>query len=255
MRFDLPQIKTSKNLVLACHITGVYDVNRNTTLAHDDYELVREWAESLAAAQVQGILFHNNFSDLTCLKYSNDYLTFIKIDGHPSYNPNVFRYFVYRDFLEKNLSQLNHVFCTDVSDVVLVKNPFTDSFLLENKQTIFCGDEPKVLQNEWMFDHGTHLREKIQDYAAFEVAFANETLLNCGIIGANAPLFYQFIQQLCAFHELGNRDNKTAFTGDMGVFNFVARTQFNAQLMHGKPVNTVFKNYETERTDCWFRHK
>jgi hypothetical protein len=255
MLFDSHQFHKSKNLVLACHITGVYDVNRNTTLARDDFELVREWAESLAAAQVQGILFHNNFSDLTCQKYSNNYLTFIKIDGHSSYNPNVYRYFVYRDFLEKNLSQLNHVFCTDVSDVVLVKNPFTDLFFLENPKAIFCGDEPKVLQNEWMSDHGTHLRENIPDYALFEAEFANETLLNCGIIGANANLFYQFIQQLCAFHELGNKDNKTAFTGDMGVFNYVARTQFNAQLLHGAPVNTVFKHYETERTDCWFRHK
>jgi len=255
MPVDLQQIHSSKNLVLACHISGVYDVNRNATLEHDQYELVREWAESLAAARVQGILFHTNFSAATCQKFTNDFLSFIKIDCHPSYNPNVFRYFVYRDFLQHNLSQVNNVFCTDVSDVVLVKNPFTDPFFLQNPQAIFCGDETKLLQNEWMFDHGAHLRDKIVDYSAFEATFAHETLLNCGIIGANAALFYQFIEQLCAFHELGNQDNKTAFTGDMGVFNFVARTQFNGQLLHGAPVNTVFKNYETERSDCWFRHK
>lgn len=255
MHFDLPQINSSKNLVMACHITGIFDVNRNTTLAHDNYELVREWSESLANAQVQGILFHNGFSEASCKKYTTDFVSFVRIEYNPSYNPNVFRYFVYRDFLEKNISQLDTVFCTDVSDVVLVKNPFTDSFFLENKQTIFCGDEPKLLHNDWMQAHGTHLRDKIADYAHFEAAFAKETLLNCGIIGANTALFYQLIQQLCAFHELGNRDNKTAFTGDMGVFNYVARTQYNSQLIHGAPVNTVFKNYETERSDCWFRHK
>ena len=240
---------------MACHITGVYDVNRNDTLEHDQYELVREWAESLTNAQVQGILFHNGFSEASCKKYTTDFVSFVRIKLNPSYNPNVYRYFVYSDFLQNQVSQVNKVFCTDVSDVVLVKNPFTDSFFLENTHAIFCGDEPKLLQNEWMFSHGAHLREKIPDYAAFEATFAHETLLNCGIIGGNAELFYQFIEQLCAFHELGNRDNKTSFTGDMGIFNFVARTQYNAQLMHGKPVNTVFKNYETERRDCWFRHK
>ena len=255
MPVDLQQIHSSKNLVLACHISGVYDVNRNATLEHDQYELVREWAESLAAARVQGILFHNGFSEASCKKHTTDFVSFIRIEHNPNYNPNVYRYFVYRDFLQNQLSQVNNVFCTDVSDVVLVKNPFTDPFFLQNPHAIFCGDEPKLLENEWMFDHGTHLREKILDYAVFEAKFANETLLNCGIIGANAALFYQFIEQLCTFHELGNRDNKTAFTGDMGVFNFVARTQFNAQLLHGAPVNTVFKNYETERSDCWFRHK
>jgi hypothetical protein len=41
----------------------------------------------------------------------------------------------------------------------------------------------------------------------------------------------------------------------MGAFNYLVRTQFNHQLLHGAPVNTVFKMYETERNDCWFRHK
>jgi len=41
----------------------------------------------------------------------------------------------------------------------------------------------------------------------------------------------------------------------MGAFNYLARTQFNGHLRHGAPVNTVFKMYENERQDCWFRHK
>ena len=98
MLFDIPQIYSCKNLVLACHITGVYDVNRNTTLVHDDYEIVRDWAESLTNAQVKGILFHNGFSEANCRKYTTDFVSFIRIEHNPSFNPNVFRYFVYRDF-------------------------------------------------------------------------------------------------------------------------------------------------------------
>jgi hypothetical protein len=56
-------------------------------------------------------------------------------------------------------------------------------------------------------------------------------------------------------HQFANIDNKTAFTGDMGAFNYIARTQFNNQLIHGAPVNTLFKGYENDREDCWFRHK
>jgi len=41
----------------------------------------------------------------------------------------------------------------------------------------------------------------------------------------------------------------------MGAFNYLVRTQYNSNLIHGKPVNTVFKGFEVERTDCWFRHK
>ena len=99
---DKPNFSSNGNVIMACHITGVYDVNRNETLHDDSYELVRAWAESIANKKLHGIIFHNNFSAETCRKYENDHISFIRVDYNPAFNPNVFRYFVYRDFLEKN---------------------------------------------------------------------------------------------------------------------------------------------------------
>lgn len=255
MAVESPLFQPNTNVVMACHITGVHDVNRNTTLANDSYELVKDWAESVTAANVQGIIFHNNFSEKTCRLFENEHISFIKIDYDPQFNPNVFRYFVYRDFLQLHIQQINGIFITDISDVVLVNNPFTDPLFKENPIALFCGDEPKTLHNDWMIAHGEHLRKNISDYAAYESTYGNETLLNCGIIGGTASVFFDFLQQLCAIHQYANRDNKTPYTGDMGAFNYLARTKFNQQLIHGAPVNTVFKQYETNRNDCWFRHK
>ena len=255
MAFELPRFPSNTNLVMGCLITGVHDVNRNMTLTNDTYELVKEWAESITAANLKGIIFHNNFSDETCKSFENDTISFIKIDYDSQFNPNVFRYFVYRDFLEHHIHQINGIFITDVTDVVLINNPFTDPLFIENPFSLFCGDEPKSLLNDWMIAHAENLRKNIPDYAAFESSFGDNTLLNCGIIGGSAPLFFDFLQQLCSIHQYANRENKTAFTGDMGAFNYLARTQFNKQLIHGAPVNTIFKQYEIERNDCWFRHK
>jgi len=255
MAVESPLFQQDSNIVMACHITGVHDVNRNTTLANDSYELVKDWAESVTAANVQGIIFHNNFSEETCRLFENEHISFIKIDYDPQFNPNVFRYFVYRDFLQQHLQQIKGIFITDITDVVLVNKPFKDSLFKENPAALFCGDEPKTLHNDWMVAHGEHLRKNISDYAAYESTYGNETLLNCGIIGGAASVFFDFLQQLCAIHQYANRDNKTAYTGDMGAFNYIARTKFNQQLIHGAPVNTVFKQYETNRNDCWFRHK
>ena len=246
---------TNTNLIMACHITGVYDVNRNTTLEDDNYELVSKWAESIAERNLQGLIFHNNFSQESCEKHKNEYISFIKIKYNPKFNPNVYRYFVYNDFLQQHISQLNNIFVTDISDVTLVKNPFIDQFFLENPTAIFCGDEPKTLNDEWMKEHSANLRKKIPDFNEYEKKFEHETLLNCGIIGAKATLLHNFIQKLCSIHLQANYENNTAFTGDMGAFNYLARTQFNTQLIHGAPVNTIFKMYENERNDCWFRHK
>lgn len=243
------------HLVLACHITGVYDVNRNTTLADDAYELVQEWAESVAKVNLRGIIFHNNFSEETCLRYENEHISFIRVNYNPQFNPNVFRYFVYRDFLSQCKDPIRGVFVTDVSDVTLAQNPFDDSFFKNNLSSLFCGDEPTTLANEWMLAHATHLREQIKDYAMYEERFAAASLLNCGIMGGAFPLIFDFLEQLCVLHATYNSNNKTAYTGDMGAFNFLARTRFNENLRHGFPVNTVFKSFENDRMDCWFRHK
>jgi len=245
----------SENIVLACHIAGVYDVNRSTTLEHDCYALVQEWAESIAMLGLQGVIFHNNFSEDTCEKYSNENISFIKIEYDEKWNPNVFRYFIYRDFLLNFASTIKSVFVTDVSDVVVIQNPFASKLFQENPDKLFCGDEPKTLDNDWMNDHSTHLRNQISVYAEYEKKFAESTLLNCGIIGGSTNVMNEFLKELCFIHEHFNLNNETSYTGDMGAFNYIARTRFNEGLIHGAPVNTVFKEFERARGDCWFRHK
>lgn len=243
------------NIILACHISGVYDVNRNATLEDDDFKLVKNWVDSLVITSVHGVIFHNNFTDATCKKFENDYVSFVKVEYDERYNPNIYRYFVYNLFLKQNIHLLKNIFVTDVTDVVLVKNPFIDDFFVGNPEIIFCGDEPKKLNNDWMHSHSTNLRNKISDFSDYENRFKEETLLNCGIIGGKAALIFNFIKNLCRIHELANQENHTAYTGDMGAFNYLARTKFNTQLKFGAPINTIFKMYEIDRTDCWFRHK
>lgn len=246
--------KFENNVVMACHLTGVFDVNRKNTLKHDDYSLVQDWVNSVSDLNLQGIIFHNNFSEATLAKHQNKKIIFIKIDYEYQFNPNVFRYFVYRDFLVEH-PEIENIFVTDVSDVVVLQNPFEQKLFIAHPDKLFCGDEPKHLDNEWMNEHSNHLRNKISNYSNYEKIFAEETLLNCGIVGGNKTVMLEFLKKLCVLHQNYNYDNETAYTGDMGAFNYLMRTQFNARVEHGAPINTVFKMYETDRMDCWFRHK
>ena len=240
---------------MACHITGRYDVNRSHTLPDNDFSQVHEWADSLAALGMSGILFHNNFSTATCEARQSKHLRFIRIDDDPSLSPNVYRYLAYRDFLRAHAHQIEALFVTDVADVVALNNPFEQPLFLANGESLFCGDEPKPLDNAWMREHSAHLRANIRGYADYEARHAASTLLNCGIIGGRTAVMQAFIEQLSDIHHRHNRHNPSAYTGDMGAFNYVARTSFKDRLLHGSPINTVFKAYEQARTDCWFRHK
>ena len=245
----------SESLILACHITGIYDVNRSDTLANDDYSLVKQWAESIAHLGLNGVLFHNNFRPETAEKHQNEHITFVRITPDVQFSPNVYRYLVYRDFLRAYSKPIKSLFITDVSDVVVLNNPFVQPLFIDNPTALFCGDEPKLLANDWMKAHATHLRNRMMDYADYEANFKAHTLLNCGIIGGSTAVMQPFIEKLCGIHQSYNYDNTTAYTGDMGAFNYLVRTQFNEPLFHGSPVNTVFKAYQDDRTDCWFRHK
>ena len=247
--------KPGEPLVMTSHISGVYDVNRNTTLPGDDFSLLSDWATSLKSHHVNGIIFHNNFSEATCLKYQHPQLHFIKITHNVAFSPNVYRYIIYREFLRQYSPKISHLFVTDATDVVMLKNPFVDAFFTLNANKLFCGDELEILDNEWMYNHSQTLRDKIDDYADYEVQFKNETLLNCGVIGGNILVMNMFIKKLASIHEQFNQKNTSQFTGDMGAFNYLVRTEFNNYLLHGTPVNTVFKQYEKDRKDCWFRHK
>jgi hypothetical protein len=245
---------SSKDYIMCSHITGIYDVNRNTTLKDDDYSLVSVWADSVSALKIKGIIFHNNFSEATIKAYENEYVKFIKIDYNNTYNPNVFRYSIYNNYLKENHQEISNVFFTDVSDVVVLQNPFISKFYIDHSTSIFSGDEPEILENEWMLAHGEHFRNKIHDYSKFELGFTNETLLNCGVFGGNIETMATFVNELWSIHQTYNHDNRTAYTGDMGAFNYLVRTKYNDSIIHGKPVNTVFKKYEADK-ECWFMHK
>lgn len=252
---ELPSnFKLSHQLILGCHISGVYDVNRSQMLSNDDYSIIEKWATSIAKLNLQAIIFHNNFSEETVLKHQSEHLLFIKIDHDIRFNPNIFRYCVYSHFLNKYCDSIEALFVTDVSDVLAVKNPFIQPLFIDNSDFIFCGDEPSNWDNEWMQLHGSHLRSRIPDYNEIEFKNQSQRLLNCGIIGGTMQIIKPLIESIWQIHYNYNYDNTSLFTGDMGVFNYIIRKKYNNHILHGTPINTEFKAYFDDGSN-WFQHK
>jgi hypothetical protein len=242
-------------LICASLFTGVYDVNRNELLIADDFHIIQKWYQSIINLDLKAVIFHNNFSDETVKTYQNQNVQFVKVDFKTVLNANVYRYIVYNNFFKAYADDLKSVFITDITDVQIVQNPFTQPLFLDNPNSLFCGDELEILDNEWMNNHNTHLRNSIDGFADYEFQNKNQTLLNCGIIGGNIQMMMNLMFQLAYIHQTITINNQTPYTLDMGAFNYIARTQFANELIHGFPVNTQFKKYEEERMDCWFRHK
>ncbi len=247
--------KEGTNFIFASLLTGVYDVNRNELLNKNDFGMINKWYDSIIKLQVKAIVFHNTFSKNIVEKYTNEYVRFIEVQYDKKLNPNIYRYFIYQDYINQYYTKISNLFVTDISDVEVINNPFESHLYHEKSDFLFCGDEPGILDNLWMRNHCTHLRTSIPEFNIYESLNQQETLLNCGVIGANITIMKSLLDKIVAIHDAVSLTNKTDYTLDMGVFNFVARTNFANKIIHGEPVNTVFKKYESKRTDCWFRHK
>ena len=255
MLFPDISLPTPCNLICATLLTGVYDVNRNEAIDEDDFSRIKDWYDSIVKLSLKGVIFHNTFSQQTVETYQNEQIRFVTVDYDKQLNANVFRYLIYQEFLRTHSDKIENIFVTDISDVVVVQNPFVQPLFLANPDTLFCGDEPETLDNEWIQNHSTHLRNSMRGFADYEQQNQKETLLNCGIIGGHVEVMRTLMDNLAYIHRTYTVHNQTPYTLDMGAFNFVARTQFAQRLQHGTPINTRFKGYESQRTDCWFRHK
>ena len=83
----------------------------------------------------------------------------------------------------------------------------------------------------------------------FKLDFQHVTLLSYGIVSGDISIIKKFLDKICYIHINYYKDIKTAYTGDMGGFNYIVRIEFNNQLQHGFPCNTVFKVFTKERID------
>ena len=127
-------IEPNTSLVCASLLTGVYDVNRNENLESNNFETIKAWYNSILKLDLNAIIFHNNFSEKTVELYETNKIKFLQVKYDTSYNPNIYRYFLYKFFLEKHKKNIANVFVTDITDVEVINNPFKQKLFVENTE-------------------------------------------------------------------------------------------------------------------------
>ena len=135
-------------LICASLFTGVYDVNRNELLIADDFHIIKKGSQSVMDLNLKAVVFHNNFSDETVKIYQNQNIQFVKVAFESALNANVYRYIVYNNFFKAYVDNLKSVFITDITDVEVVQNPFTQPLFLDNTNSLFCKNKLEISDNE-----------------------------------------------------------------------------------------------------------
>lgn len=214
------------NLVLASYFNTIKDPQRDIYWEADP-KLLDPLIESLQGQKL--ILFTD------CLAINNPNVEVIQVKAER--NPYFQRWFTYYDYLLKSEAKL--VFCVDSTDVVMLHDPFTE---IDN-QHIYVGDEREKLGNNWVSEHHPVLGNVFGG--------SQLPLLNLGVLGGSPslliPLMFDFKVLYMMFGEaLGQTD--------MAAFNLLLHTKYKDIVVHGAPVNTQFKKFETETLAYW-QHK
>lgn len=147
--------------------------------------------------------------------------------------------------------EVRWVWCVDATDVTMLRDP--RPYMKPGK--LHTGWEPGTLSIPW-FDDARHdgvIGHWFRENGALQT-------LNAGVFGGDRETVLEFLRKLLSAYFSGpHRGNpryadKLAPMGDMGIFNFIVRTEFADRLVTGPNITTEFKAYRDNGLAFW-QHK
>jgi len=197
---------------------------------------------------VKLIVFYDELDENLINKFDPEYITFIQVEDCNLYSPHDYRWMVYQNFVENNIDNIDNIFFTDISDVLIKQNPFPHI----EKDILYMGDEQQPWGNEWADARKEYYMDNLPTFPEIHEQYKSYPFLNAGILGGNAEITLKFLDKIVYY--TGLTLNKPYATSDMIIFNYVLYAYFPNK-KHGFPVNSNFWKNEINRSDVWFVHK
>jgi len=131
---------------------------------------------------------------------------------------------------------------------VILKNPF--HYIDPDK--IYCGDEEIInSKSDWMLHRYNLLKNKEVDDLIH--SYSDKKVLNAGILGGERNYLLGITKKMSDMLEYSKIKHTTV---DMCILNHVLYTYCkNDMIIHGLPVNTVFRKEDINNQIAWFKHK
>lgn len=230
------------NVIITSYFNYAIDPQRNSAWKSDLTELM-PLIDYCIANKHKLIIFTDCLNDTI----NSEFVTFNSVEPNKNHSPNIYRWLVYYDWIKRNT--FDKAWFIDATDVMPLKNPFN----IVKEDTLYCGDECDMLtENQWM-KRNQEFYLRIPDYRSIIASSANETLLNCGVVGGTYKVMSNVLSKWHAISsqtKLGLR-----ICTDMAVFNYIARKYYAGSIIHGSKINTKFKYDEQNNKIAIWKHK
>lgn len=223
--------KELKNAVITTYLTGCIDSQRGIKWECD---------ESKLSALVNSIKSVSRGTEIVILSDCiTEYEGCTVIPVTCNKNPYYMRWELISRHLD--LTEYKDIFLVDATDVEMTKDPFLEHL----GGYIYVGDEPNIIDNDWLKKN--HFYEHNKDFFDRN---SKMVLLNCGVVGGRAKHVHELIQQMLWIFET----NKYCGQTEMLAFNMVCYEHAPYPIMHGRKVTNVFKSNKKDNKS-WFKHK
>lgn len=233
------------NCLITTYLTGGIDPQRGDQWKIDDFSIMENYYNSVLKHNIPLFILHYDLSDEFTKQWTNNNVNFVKVN-RVKLNLVDDRWKLYHDFIESH-SDISLAFFTDISDVVVLNNPF----LSMNSNNVYSGDERGIiLESKWLRERYKLLNDStINSHLSL---YKNKKRLNSGLLGGNRQDLCDITKKISDHLSQWKITDRTI---EMIAFNDVLRTYYNNKIIHGHPINTPFKSYNMEIKNAWFRHK
>jgi hypothetical protein len=236
--------RTHENVIATSWFTGKPDI-RNRTRTSESHAIDR-WRNCILEHGLNGIIFHDCFSDELVSDYTTDNLKFVYDDFYKDSPLHIidYRWYMYYRYFAN--TDYERIFFTDCQDVIITHNFFHQV----NDLLVYISEE----YNSWP-RVGKWGRNNL--LPVFPKWPFKKPLLNPGLMGGHRNKILPFINELLAHIDLVLKHPKHRCPyADVLAVNALARKHYKPeQLFSGEPMHSLFKKWQHHRKDVWFIHK
>lgn len=237
---------------------SVYGVGRDGHVLSDHFKYMEEWYESVDSLKIPARIFHDGLSSKFCKKYKTKHIRFYNVGKSAGkYSLNDSRFLFYHSFFQRMVwpsrEKIDWIFTTDISDVVVKKDP--GQLILGNPTVdIFAGGEECKVK-DYVSSYGGGGYREVARFFGWGGAnrIADNKLINAGVIGGSAEKMISFFW---AFLEERKKAGYEKFNINMPLVNYLLYESMGLDsVVVGEPVTSRYKAFETNREDVYFVHK
>ena len=209
----------------------------------DRHELIQPWWSDVNRLGLHARIFHDGLSAKFMARYTTNQIQFERAEIPRGVSCNDYRFVVFRDWLREH-TQVEYVFCTDMFDLRVNRDPFE---VVAGGHWIYAGSQLDRI--------GGNLYVRSKLHSAYGCSFpdlADKIVLNAGILGGPRDLLLTCLDSMVHDLLVAIRRNPTG-NHNMGVFNRVLYSM-DRVWAHGAPLHSEFRAQD-KKADVCFVHK